>query len=397
MPKVLVVCADGTWNDEDAKGAPTNVAKLHANVQTYYVEGVNQWVYYHSGVGTSPGDRIAGGLFGTGINRNIRDCYTFLVENYEVGDELYFFGFSRGAYTVRSLAGLLRNSGIVEDERQIRAAFDLYRSRKDADKPAGANARAFRGKHAKRAKTYTADAQYNNSPEIKFLGVWDTVGSLGYPLPFSSLLKPILSAFGVNWWFHDTQLSTTVKYAYHALAIHERRSDFGPTLWTRQADQGGPKRPDQVLEQVFFTGVHSDVGGGYGGAGLSDVAYRWMLAKAAGAGLCLRAGAHEPGIRLAPNPLGRLHDSFAGVFRLADVLRGRFRGAPRVFPAGAEYAGAIADSAVERFRRMRGTPWPDAGGGNSFRVRVTALAKGATELGPAAEVLGDLTVPLTTS
>src|SRR6476659_4633104 len=97
-PKRLIVCADGTWNDEDAASAPTNVAKLHRALQTHYVEGANQWVYYHSGVGTRWAERIPGGAFGVGIDQNIRDCYEFLVENYAPGDELYFFGFSRGAY-----------------------------------------------------------------------------------------------------------------------------------------------------------------------------------------------------------------------------------------------------------------------------------------------------------
>src|SRR4051812_25236685 len=102
--KRLIICADGTWNDEDRISAPTNVSKVHRALQTYHVEGVNQLVYYHSGVGTKWGERMRGGAFGIGVNRNIRECYEFLVDHYQRGDELYFFGFSRGAYTVRSLA-----------------------------------------------------------------------------------------------------------------------------------------------------------------------------------------------------------------------------------------------------------------------------------------------------
>src|ERR1700753_1945791 len=105
-PKKLIVCADGTWNDEDLRRSPTNVAKLHRALESQHVEPVSQLVYYHSGVGTKWGDRLQGGAFGFGINRNIRECYEFLVDNYQPGDELYFFGLSRGAYTPRSLGGL---------------------------------------------------------------------------------------------------------------------------------------------------------------------------------------------------------------------------------------------------------------------------------------------------
>jgi uncharacterized protein (DUF2235 family) len=394
MSKRLIVCADGTWNDEDATGAATNVAKLHACLQTKYVEGVDQRVYYHSGVGTRWGERLLGGAFGAGINRNIIDCYTFLVENYEPGDELYFFGFSRGAYTVRSLAGLIRNSGIVRERAQIGRAFELYRSSKHADMPGAPNAIAFRSDHAKEARAHVADDQgdqYKNSPEIKFIGVWDTVGSLGYPLPFFPVFKPVLTLLGLNWWFHDTDLSTTVKYAYHALAIHERRSDFPPTLWKMQLVGDQPKRPDQILEQVFFPGVHCDVGGGYGGAALSDVAYRWMVAKAAATGLLFRDEARDPGMRLAPDPLGRLHESFTGAFLAFDVLRFRFHGRPRVFESGNEYHARIADSAVERFRKMPGTVWPETGNDQSFKARLEALAKAANgSPDRAAPVLVDL-------
>jgi uncharacterized protein (DUF2235 family) len=114
MPKKLIVCADGTWNDEDR--TRTNVAKLHRALQTWHVEGVDQWVCYVSGVGTTFGEALRGGAFGYGLSRNIMQGYYFLVDNYQPVDQLYFFGFSRGAYTVRSLADLIRNSGLVKKE-----------------------------------------------------------------------------------------------------------------------------------------------------------------------------------------------------------------------------------------------------------------------------------------
>jgi hypothetical protein len=311
--KKLVVCADGTWNDEDGGGAPTNVARLHHALQTVYVEGVDQWAYYHSGVGTRWGERLTGGAFGYGINRNIIDCYRFLVENYAEGDEIHLFGFSRGAYTVRSLAGLIRNSGIVKDPAEIPHAFRLYRDRSDDAAPSGKRAKDFRVQHAKKTSrlAHAGDSEdYVNSPEIKLIGVWDTVGSLGYPLPFFSLWKHLLPLVGIDWWFHDTNLSTTVRYAYQAVAIHERRSDFPPTLWDLQMENGQPKRGDQVLEQVYFTGVHCDVGGGYGGAALSDV--RKRSCRAPRSLPTHSGGCTTPSLGFSPLPTRFGSDSTAG-------------------------------------------------------------------------------------
>src|SRR5947209_4095516 len=255
MAKKLIVCADGTWNDEDR--ARTNVAKLHRALKTWHVEGVDQWVCYVSGVGTTFGEAIRGGAFGYGLTRNILQGYYFLVDNYEPGDQLYFFGFSRGAYTVRSLAGFIRNSGLLKKEHRDRAdeAMSLYRSRSNKKHPNADAAVAFRAKYS-----YEAD--------IEFIGVWDTVGSLGIPGRSLRLLSLLFRLFGYDWQFHDPQLSTKVRHAYHALSIHERRSTFVPTLWEKQPDAPS----EQVLEQVWFPGVHCDVGGGYNAAGLSDEA-----------------------------------------------------------------------------------------------------------------------------
>ena len=144
MPKKLIVCADGTWDDEDR--TRTNVAKIHRALQTWHVEDVDQWVCYVSGVGTTFGEAIRGGAFGYGLTRNILQGYYFLVDNYEPGDQLYFFGFSRGAYTVRSLAGFIRNSGLLKKEHRDRAdeAMSLYRSRSNKKHPNADAAVAFR-------------------------------------------------------------------------------------------------------------------------------------------------------------------------------------------------------------------------------------------------------------
>jgi hypothetical protein len=311
--KRLVVCCDGTWNrpDELRGGipAPTNVAKIALGVARAGEDGVPQRLYYQRGVGTRRFERYSGGGFGYGLSRNIRDCYRFLVESYAPGDELYLFGFSRGAYTARSLAGLIRNCGILKPEHagHVGAAYALYRSRRDRHTPTAIESQIFRRMYA-----------HEDETPIRFVGVWDTVGALGIPidgirLPFSDRL----------WGFHNTDLSRLVLAAYQALAIDEQRGPFKPTLWTQQPDAGG-----QVLEQVWFPGVHCDVGGGYADCGLAEITLLWMADRARACGLAFEPG-HlvvgeadpEPerralGERLAPDRLAALHPSRKGWYRL---------------------------------------------------------------------------------
>ena len=270
--KRIVICCDGTWNspDKTSGGIPihTNVVKMANAIASKDRKGKLQLTYYDPGVGTSGSwlRRIYDGATGRGLSRNILEAYSYLIRNYEVGDELFFFGFSRGAFTVRSLAGLIINSGILKPNaaHMIRHAFALYRSRSDATHPRRNEATLFR-------KTY---ALSDRTP-IKFIGVWDTVGALGNPL----LLGRI---FGRRNQFHDTRLSSTVSSAYQAIAIDEKRRHFKPTLFHQQ-----PHATGQVLEQVWFAGVHSNIGGGYESVALSDVALGWMCEKARRCGLRL--------------------------------------------------------------------------------------------------------------
>src|SRR5437763_6169245 len=152
MPKNLVVCCDGTWNEPDeARGgasSPTNVAKLALAIAVGQDEHaqVPQTLYYEPGVGTAADERITGGAFRYGLSRNIRNCYRFLADNYEDGDNLFLFGFSRGAYSARSLAGLVRNSGILHKQHADRVdeAFALYRDRTSRTHPNALAAQIFR-------------------------------------------------------------------------------------------------------------------------------------------------------------------------------------------------------------------------------------------------------------
>jgi uncharacterized protein (DUF2235 family) len=291
MSKRIAIACDGTWNrpDEvhDGRACPTNVVKISRAIAP---EG--QEVFYERGVGTARSERLRGGMFGFGLSRNVRDCYRYLSTNYVPGDALYLFGFSRGAFTARSLAGFIGNSGILKPEHADRLdeAYELYRDREDPKKkPGGATAKAFRANYS------------HDEVPIRFVGVWDTVGALGIPLPVAALTK--------RWSFHDVRLGAHVETACHALSIDERRGPFQPTLWERQAT--APKT--QTLEQVWFSGVHSDVGGGYPDAGLADVPLRWMAARAAAAGLVLTPGWEQA---TQPDALGPDHTSFKGFYRL---------------------------------------------------------------------------------
>jgi uncharacterized protein (DUF2235 family) len=310
----LVVCCDGTWNTPDQMigtvARPTNVTKLALSITPTDASGTRQCVYYHQGVGTSRWDHIRGGAVGAGLSANVLDAYQFLIDNYQDGDELWFFGFSRGAFTARSIAGLVRNCGVLRTQNlnRMHEAFALYRSR--AESPRGTASTLFR--HA-----------YSYEPRVRFVGVWDTVGALGIPVPSTRALQPLVAFFNRRLAFHDTNLSTHVDGAFHALAIDEKRKAFLPTLWTQQADAGS-----QILEQVWFSGAHSDVGGGYSPSGLSDIALLWMIEKARGFGLDVTqppvVTGHpkdvSPGesaeVEVAPDPMATIHESRKRFYRL---------------------------------------------------------------------------------
>jgi uncharacterized protein (DUF2235 family) len=299
MRKRLVVFCDGTWNSAD-KPAATNVCKLWKAVDEAKDAAVPQIVKYEPGVGTRRWERISGGAFGVGLSRNVRECYEFLVDNYEPGDELFLFGFSRGAFTARSLGGLVRNSGILRPEHRgmVKDAYQLYRSRKPEDAPSEAAALAFRGRYS------------HPDADITFVGVWDTVGALGIPT-----YRFRLPGLSKRWTFHDTTLSKAVHNAFHAISIDERRKPFVPTLWVKKVDEHGNvvEPPEhQTVEQMWFAGVHSDVGGGYREADLSDIPLRWLVDRARECGLVLKP------VELGGegNASAPLHNSLSFFYRL---------------------------------------------------------------------------------
>ena len=317
--KKIIICADGTWNAENntdrGRPAPTNVLKLARLLRPEDAAGVAQVIHYERGVGTDLSRRLLGGAFGVGLFENVVSCYRFLVHNFFPGDQLYLFGFSRGAYTVRSLAGLIRNAGILKrgHEDEEANAVALYRNYAADCRPSGPAAVAFRATHSRET-------------DIHFIGVWDTVGALGIP----GLDRRFRLAGGLDWQFHDVSLSQRVHHAYHALAVHEHRAEFVPTLWELQ--ESDPAHP-QTLEQVWFSGAHSDVGGGYAAAGLSNVALEWMVEKARAAGLEFDP---VPWTGFLADPLADGHDSFNAFYKVLNLFRGQPGGMFRTYDDGAK-------------------------------------------------------------
>ncbi|MFB2661152.1 DUF2235 domain-containing protein [Shewanella mangrovisoli] len=294
MNKRIVICADGTWNrpEKDLKvDFPTNVLRLARAISPMAADGKPQQVFYDWGVG-SYYDQAIGGATGRGLHKNIMDGYRYIVQNYSPGDEIYLFGFSRGAYTVRCLCGLINNCGILKrpDARLIQQAFDHYKKSSAPFAPSGDKSVEFRQKHS------------HESREIKFVGVWDTVGAMGIPISF-------LGLFEDKDEFYDTKIGRNVRVARHALAIDEHRSDFEPTIWQL--------RDNMDMQQVWFAGAHSNIGGSYlpdkDGSLLSDNALAWMIADAERFNLSL-----EPHLAasLHPNPLATLHDSRRSFYRI---------------------------------------------------------------------------------
>lgn len=312
MKRIAIFC-DGTWNRHDATH-PTNVVRLAQAVRLTADDGVKQQVFYIPGVGTGRGitpvqrfvDRMAGGVFGLGLVENIADAYRALIFCYEPGDEIFIFGFSRGAYTARSLAGLLRSCGIPPRAHlhRIDDALRRYQSRDPATRPDDPASFLFRADFAPFTATSASEWHWRlqTRPQmcvqlaITYLGVWDTVGALGVPGWWTA--APLLNR---KHQFHDADLSRMVQAARHAVAIDEPRRSFPPALWSDKLDDMNIKAlggdAETVLDpaqrdlwpyrQEWFPGDHGSVGGGGDRPGLSSIACDWIAQGAQQAGLDL--------------------------------------------------------------------------------------------------------------
>jgi uncharacterized protein (DUF2235 family) len=298
--KRLAIFLDGTWNTLNNN---TNVWRLNS----LSVETSDQRVYYSQGVGTRRGEAARGGMTGYGIDDEIIEAYTWLIQNFDEGDEIFIFGFSRGAYTARSLSGLICKCGVLKlgAPLSIEQLYDRYRLY---------NATTIRSLLASGLpKDASLEDQwlvkYSRATGIKFVGVWDTVGSLGLPLRS-------IEAKVHKYRFLDTHLRLDNENAFHALALDEHRRDFEPTFWTKTVKAGETGAADRTIDKVeqrWFVGAHANVGGGYASDPLAQLPLKWLMDKAAATGLLFRDQVVIDTAQVAP-PISDSYREFAHGF-----------------------------------------------------------------------------------
>ncbi|MDF1623515.1 MAG: DUF2235 domain-containing protein [Pseudohongiella nitratireducens] len=323
----LVLGLDGTWNTPDQldrdRQCPSNVVKLLRAIDTRQSD-VEQLKYYDAGVGTDGFvDKLWGGIAGRGLFGNMRQAYVWLLENYRIGDQLFLFGFSRGAFAVRSLVAMIDLCGIP---KRVDYSYDFMDVASEA-------ARIYREPIKTKQKRMAREFRnrfHAVDATVTMLGVWDTVGAMG--LPTQGLLGKLTRS---QHQFHNTRLSKNVRHAYQALAMNEMRRPFEPALW-----RGKCPKDVETVEQVWFPGVHGNIGGGYADAGLSDVALEWMLEKAANHGLTLRPNYLIN--RVDPNPFAEMRDPIRPLYR--SLMIGR----PRVRRIGSGAIGEAIDLSAAR-------------------------------------------------
>ena len=316
MPKNIVICCDGTAN-EFAKDR-TNVIKLYS---TLVHDTERQTTYYHPGIGTmepfgalSPitrmFTRVLGMAIGYGLENDIRDAYAFLMQAYEPDDNIFLFGFSRGAFTVRAVASLIRMYGTI---RKGNEALIPYAIRMLTGIQRAGNDRAATTAYFDLASEFKGAMSCAN-PRLRFVGIWDTVSSVGW------IENPLHLPYEAN--------NPDIDIGRHAVSIDERRAFFRSHLWQLPGDPAAVRGPRDT-QQVWFPGVHCDVGGGYpeAASGLSKYALEWMIAEAKAAGLLVNPNKEAEVLGLtgsgkyvpAKADAGR-HESLTGAWHIAEFI-----------------------------------------------------------------------------
>ena len=334
MPKNIVVCCDGTANQfsEDR----TNVVKLFYTL----VHGKERQVaFYHPGVGTMEAvgavtswakwvTKILGLAFGYGLERDIGDAYIFIMKNFEPGDKVYLFGFSRGAYTARAVASLLHMYGLIpkDNEPLVPYAIRLLTAIRKLDKRSDNNEASPRQDESSRdpkvAAIFKLAEDFKKTFSHRectphFVGVWDTVSSVGW------IENPLRLPYSAN--------NPDIAIGRHAISIDEKRAFFRTNLWRAPNPPGNPPEPVGPVDvkQVWFAGVHCDVGGGYAESesGLAKIPLQWMLREAEAAGLLVDPARHDEVLGLGgsddyvkPDPNGMIHESLEGAWWIAEII-----------------------------------------------------------------------------
>lgn len=365
MKRIAIFC-DGTWNSPTID-QPTHVRQLSMAVD----QGPDQLSLYMPGVGVNNQNsgvfsgllnKFGGGAFGWGLNAKIKAAYADLARNYEPGDEILIFGFSRGAYTARSLGGMIRKCGFPDQvtDASIRKAFRLYKKSGSKNAPDTPHILKARAKISPHFATSQVDLDSRRGGDVHlvrvtYMGIWDTVGALGLPV---ALFGPVAKLWNSRHQFHDTDLSSLVQSARHAVAIDEMRTMFEVTPWsnldaTRDTNGRitGPglnkddTSPDRPYQQMWFAGDHSMVGGTGQLRGLTSITLDWIADGARRVGLRLRND--PPVLDAAPDPMHpgpEQHDRDALRVIAPDLLRRR-----KLLYTHTDVAPSVID-------RIRGTP-----------------------------------------
>jgi len=332
MKKNIVLCSDGTGN-KGGYGEDTNVYKIYKAVNIQDARDAAggpqaQITFYDQGVGTDKSEhnknkywRALSGAFGFGFEANVKDLYHFLARSYETGDKVFLFGFSRGGATVRAFAGFVHTCGLLNREHPaarpdghfseqafkllVNQAFDCYRTHsKNPEK-----CRQFKAEYGVKDEIHAPSGDL----KIHFVGVWDSVSALGFPKDFSVAVKWVFDAAErisdriFPHSFYKYELNESVENAYQALSIDDERKTFHPMVWNEKDCRGA----EHHVEQVWFAGVHSNVGGGYPRTGLSDVALDWMMTRAEASGLVFFPEARSD-VRQGANGHDKVYDSRDG-------------------------------------------------------------------------------------
>jgi len=288
--KRIIVCLDGTWNDAARGRPPTNVVRIRNAVASRASDHVTQRVYYDEGVGTDdPVNRLTGGVLGAGLSLNVRQAYKYLARHYKPGDEIFLIGFSRGAFTARSVAGFIAACGLLTSENctglNEERAWRHYRL-PSKDRPIGDEMRL--------------KALCHPDVPIQCVAVFDTVGTLGIP-------NTALNWIGRGRFaFHDTRLGSAVRHALHAVALDEKRNAFKATMWEAPFNPTGPL-PE--VSQVWFPGVHADVGGGYQDGDLAGIPLDWMMRRLEALGVSFKMPMADQPAGNGLDPLAPMHES----------------------------------------------------------------------------------------
>ena len=314
MSKNIVVFSDGT-GQEGGKGFNTNIYKMFNMIEDRTPQ---QIAFYDRGLGTG-WRKMTGNVGGKGISKNIQQCYRFIFENYEAGDQIFLFGFSRGAATVRSLSSFIHYFGILPQSRPelIKQAYGIYKIEDKQERLQTAS--EFISRH------------HTMWTRIKFLGCYDTVAALGMPFKLASAILDGIPGFRHK--FHNFSLSESVENAYQALAIDDERRTFHPILWDNK------KLDYQDIRQVWFAGMHTDVGGGYREQNLSDIPLVWLTSMAVAKGLRIYPGNK---IKIYEDSNGVMHDS------RGEFLTKLYRRKVRFWPAGRDDKPVVHQSVLDR-------------------------------------------------